>query len=81
MAVGAAPPIGQQAVPRDAFPVFDDPEMVPAAKGEEMGVVFDRDPVIGVVLNGEAKAYPVTVMGVHELGNDTVGGVPITVEW
>ena len=79
--VSASPPIGHQAVPRDAFPVFDDPEMVSVAEGESMGVVFDRDPVIGVSLNGEAKAYPVTIMGVHELGNDTVGGVPITVEW
>ena len=80
-AVSASPPIGQQAVPRDAFPVFDDPQMVSVAEAEDMGVVFDRDPVIGVALNGEAKAYPVTVMGVHELGNDTVGGVPISVEW
>ena len=71
--------IGYQAVPRDAFPVFDDPPMVTAAEAEESGLVFDRDAVIGVALNGEAKAYPVTVMGVHELGNDSVGGVPIAV--
>jgi len=50
-------------------------------EAERGGVVYDRDPVIGVSINGEATAYPVTVMGVHELGNDTVGGVPITVEW
>ena len=74
-------PIGHQAVPRDAFPVFDDPRTVSAVQAEEDGVVFDRDAVIGVSLNGEARAYPVMVMGVHELGNDTVGGVPITVEW
>lgn len=74
-------PIGQQAVPRDAFPVFDDPPTMSAEEAEREGIVFDRDPVIGVSINGEAKAYPVTVMGVHELGNDTVGGVPITVEW
>lgn len=74
-------PIGYQAVPRDAFPVFDDPPMLSASEAEETGVIFDRDAIIGVALNGEAKAYPITVMGVHELGNDTIGGVPIAVSW
>ena len=73
--------IGYQAVPRDAFPVFDNPTMLTAAEAEQQGVVFARDAVIGVAYNGEAKAYPITVMGVHELGNDTIGGVPIAVSW
>ncbi len=73
--------IGYQAVPRDAFPVFDSPAMVSAAEAEERGIVFDRAAVIGVAHNGEAKAYPVAVMGVHELGNDSIGGVPIAVSW
>ncbi len=77
----AAPPIGFQAVPRDAFPVFDDPGMLSAAEAEKQAVIFDRDVVIGVAHNGEAKAYPITIMGVHELGNDTIGGVPIAVSW
>ena len=29
----------------------------------------------------QAKAYPVDVMGFHELINDVVGGTPITVCW
>ena len=78
---GAGPPIGFQAVPRDAFPVFDDPEMLNAAEAEKQQVIFDRDVIIGVAHNGEAKAYPITIMGVHELGNDTIGGVPIAVSW
>jgi hypothetical protein len=73
--------IGYQAVPRDAFPVFDNPQMLSAAAAERVGVVFDNAVVIGVAHNGEAKAYPVAVMGVHELGNDTLGGVPIAVSW
>ena len=77
----SAAPIGYQAVPRDAFPVFDNPPMLSAAEAEEQGLVFDRDAVIGVAHGDEAKAYPVTVMGVHELGNDTIGGVPIAVSW
>jgi hypothetical protein len=53
-----------------------------------MGTVADGDRflrpsewVTGIALNGQAKAYPITVMGFHELINDTVGGVPIAVCW
>jgi len=80
-AAGAETPIGYQAVPRDAFPVFDNPTMLPAAEAEAKGVVNDRDMVIGVARGREAKAYPITIMGVHELGNDTIAGLPIAVTW
>jgi len=43
--------------------------------------VTDRDMVIGVARGKEAKAYPITIMGVHELGNDTIDGEPIAVTW
>ncbi len=66
---------------RDAFPVFDDPEMLSGAEAEAQGLIFPRDAVIGVAYGGEAKAYPLTIMGVHELGNDTIGGIPIAVSW
>ena len=74
-------PIGFQAVGRDAFPVFDNPFMLPAEEAERNGFIFERDAVIGVVHGSQAKAYPITVMGIHELGNDTIGGVPIAVSW
>lgn len=70
---------GRRAAPRDAFPVFDHPELAPAVEGDR--TLRADDWVIGVELGGEAKAYPVAVMGVHELGNDTCGGVPIAVAW
>ena len=66
---------------RDAFPVFNNPRMLTAQVAEETGQVFARDAVIGVRHNGEAKAYPISVMGIHELGNDTIGGKPIAVSW
>ena len=69
----------RRAVPRDAFPVFNNPRMVKAKDvGDE---VRGAEPVIGVFLGGQAKAYPISVMGVHELGNDTCGGKPIAVSW
>jgi len=69
----------RQVVDRDYFPVLDHPEMSSAAAAEEF--LGDDEPVIGVVLNGDARAYPVPVMGKHELANDTVGGVPVAVSW
>ncbi len=81
MASCDAAPIGVQAVPRDAFPVFDDPPMLSAEAAEREGVIFDRDAVIGVAHGKEAKAYPITIMGVHELGNDSIDGIPIAVSW
>ncbi len=73
----------RRAAPRDSFPVFDHPTMLTAEKAESGAspVVRDRDLIIGVAHDGEAKAYPIPVMGTHELGNDTVGGVPIGVSW
>jgi uncharacterized protein DUF3179 len=41
----------------------------------------DSDRVLGVVLNGEAKAYPVRILNWHELVNDSIGGRPILVSW
>lgn len=83
LVAGARPAggFGMQVVPRDAFPVFDNPKMLTAVDAEAKGVIFDRDAVIGVARGREAKAYPVTIMGVHELGNDTIAGVPIAVSW
>ena len=66
---------------RDAFPVFNNPRMLTAHVAEKRGLIFSRDAVIGVSHNGKAKAYPISVMGIHELGNDTIGGKPIAVSW
>lgn len=53
------------------IPSLDDPAVTDAAGGEwypDDGVVF------GLVVEGEARAYPRNVMEVHELVNDTLGG-------
>lgn len=39
------------------------------------------DRVAGVVVNGEARAYPLREMNWHEVVNDVVGGVPIAVTY
>ena len=68
----------RRAAPRDAFPVLFDPQL---ARGDDVKGIRDDEPVIGIALGGEAKAYPVSIMGRHELVNDTCGGRPIAASW
>ena len=65
-------------VPLDGIPAIDDPESVPADTARFMR---DTDTVFGVRVGGEHRAYPVKVLGWHELLNDTVGGEPIALSF
>ena len=37
--------------------------------------------MIGLVINSEARAYPVTSLNRREMVNDVVGGTPVLVTW
>lgn len=62
--------------PKDGIPPIDDPEFVDMTEVEN---IADTEPVIGLIVNGEARAYPLYVMIWHEIVNDTIGGVPVAV--
>jgi hypothetical protein len=62
---------------RDSIRPIYEPEFVPAA---EAGY-NDSELVMGVEINGEAKAYLITVLNRREMVNDELGGVPILVTW
>ncbi len=66
-----------QALWRDAIPPVYDPEIVGA---DEAGLSL-HELVIGIEINGEARAYPVGVMREREIANDELGGIPIVVTW
>ncbi|MEN8240265.1 MAG: DUF3179 domain-containing (seleno)protein, partial [Actinomycetota bacterium] len=53
------------------IPALDDPPTTGAAEGSWYP---DERVVFGVVVNGEARAYPKNQMEVHEMINDTLGG-------
>jgi len=57
--------------PEGCIPALDDPVVTDAAGGDWYP---DDALVFGVVVNGEARAYPKNVMEVHEMVNDTIGG-------
>ena len=64
--------------PKDGIPSIDAPEFVPV--GEADGLA-PTEPVIGLTVNGDARAYPLGILIWHEIVNDTVGGVPVTVTY
>lgn len=62
--------------PKDGIPAIDEPKFVPVAAAEGL---TETEPVVGLVINGEAKAYPLRILTWHEIVNDTLGGVPVAV--
>ncbi len=64
--------------PRDGIPSIDEPMFVPLA---EIDNLTDAEPVIGLAINGEAKAYPLRILTWHEIVNDTIGGTPVAVTY
>ncbi|MBI4390033.1 MAG: DUF3179 domain-containing protein [Nitrospinae bacterium] len=64
--------------PKDGIPALTNPAFVSpeAAEREFLG---KTDRVLGLVVNGQAKAYPVKILNWHEIVNDTVGGKPVVV--
>ncbi|MCH8989441.1 MAG: DUF3179 domain-containing protein [Chloroflexi bacterium] len=64
-------------VPRDGIPPLDNPKFIGIDQADEW--LSDLEPVISFELNGVQRAYPLQVLMWHEVVNDVVGGVPVTV--
>ncbi|MEL6983731.1 MAG: DUF3179 domain-containing (seleno)protein, partial [Actinomycetota bacterium] len=62
-------------VARGGIPELNDPVRISAAAAEFM---TDDELVLGVVIDGEAVAYPVRILAHHELANDEIAGVPVS---
>ncbi|HVR32273.1 MAG TPA: DUF3179 domain-containing (seleno)protein [Acidimicrobiia bacterium] len=57
--------------PRGCIPALDDPAVTDVAGG----AWYPDDAIVfGVVIGGEARAYPKNIMEIHEMVNDTLGG-------
>ena len=66
-----------QLLRRDAIRPIYDPEFVPA----DQAGYSDDELVMGVAIDGEAKAYPVGLLNSREMVNDELGRTPILVTW
>jgi len=58
------------------LPIYE-PEFVAA----EDAPLSEEELVIAVSIDGEAKAYPITVLRFREMVNDEIAGTPILVSW
>jgi len=67
----------QQLLPFDGIRPIYEPQFVTA----EESPLFEEELVMGVAIQGEAKAYPVTVLRFREMVDDELGGLPILVTW
>lgn len=71
--------------PRDFLATLDMPATIRGSEvlrwnQEHRGkLVVGNDRVAGVVVNGEARAYPLAMLNAHEVINDVLGGVPVAV--
>jgi hypothetical protein len=64
--------------PPDGIPPIDEPRFVAP---EDARFLANREPVLAVEIGGEAKAYPLQIMTWHEIVNDDIGGVPVSVTY
>ena len=63
--------------PKDGIPSIDDPKF-DAAKTTPFP---EEEVVIGLVINDESVAYPLGILNWHEIVNDTVGGINVSVTY
>jgi hypothetical protein len=66
-----------QLLMRDGIAPIYEAEFVPAGKSGYK----DDELVMGVAIDGEAKAYPVGLLNGREMVNDALAGTPILVTW
>jgi len=57
---------------RDGIPSIDDPKFL---KVRNVDFMEDEDRVLGIIINGVSKAYPIKILNWHEIVNDSIGDV------
>jgi hypothetical protein len=72
---------------RDMSPVLTNPavlskeELAARNNVQRKPFLVSSDLVVGVQIGGQARAYPLHMLNVHEIVNDTLAGIPIAVYW
>jgi hypothetical protein len=64
--------------PPDGIPPVDEPRFDTI---DEVDWLDDNEPVLAVTIGGESRAYPVQIMIWHEIVNDQIAGVPVSVTY
>ncbi len=64
--------------PKDGIPALRSPKFVPVEKATFLA---RDDEVVGLVVQGEARAYPIRILNWHEVVNDQIAGRPVAVTY
>ena len=64
-------------IPRDTIQPVYSPAFVSPAEA----TLLATELVMGLEINGDARAYPVGMLRIREIVNDEVGGIPVLVTW
>ena len=62
----------------DGIPALVNPA---AISPDEADYLTPEEPVFGISINGEHRAYPLRILDWHEMSNDVVGGVPFSLAY
>lgn len=68
-----------QVLPVGAIPAIDQPEFLSGAAADRQ--MLPEEPVLGVVVKGEARAYSLWQLDAHEIVNDQIAGTAIAATW
>ena len=66
-------------LPPDKIPAILSPEVLTGKEADAQ--MTDDEPVIGLVIDGDARAYSMWHLDAHEIVNDVIGGKAIAVTW
>jgi uncharacterized protein DUF3179 len=64
--------------PPDGIPPIDEPLFVPACA---VDFLQDSEPVAALTIGNETRAYPMQILIWHEIVNDVVDGVPVSITY
>lgn len=64
--------------PPDGIPPIDDPKFVRQCSVDWLTA---SEPVLDLQIGDDARAYPLRIMTWHEIVNDTIDGVPVTISY
>ena len=67
----------EQIIPRGRIAAVSNPKYVPAADAE----IKPRTWVLGVVIDGQPRAYSLNLLNAHEVVNDTIGDTNFAAVW
>ena len=62
---------------KDGIPALNQPKFVASKNARHF--MKDAERVLGLAINGEAKAYPIKILNWHEIVNDTIGNQAVVV--